>query len=151
MRLREGSGISSRGRGGTGRQGHAHRLGEDGGETRRGAVAHDAGQLHGSGRDRREAVRAARGRNGARSRLSDRGGHRGLHDRGVVRGRTRRDRSRALLAAVAAVAKLVVVQAASQLGLLQVSGNVLVGHLLETSLEEINFLFLVLEQSSNHT
>jgi len=39
------------------------------------------------------------------------------------------------------MAKLVVVQAAGQLGLLEMSGNVLVGHLLKTSLQQINLLF----------
>lgn len=33
-----------------------------------------------------------------------------------------------------------VVQAAGELSLLEVRGNVLVGHLLETSLEEVDFL-----------
>jgi hypothetical protein len=46
------------------------------------------------------------------------------------------------LAAVASVRQLVVVKAASQLSLFQMSGNVLIGHLLETSLEKVNFLIL---------
>lgn len=45
------------------------------------------------------------------------------------------------LAAVATMAKLVVVQATGQLGLLEVSGNVLVGHFLKTSLQQIDLLF----------
>lgn len=36
--------------------------------------------------------------------------------------------------------KLVVVQAAGELGLLEVRGDVFVGHLLETCLEEVDFL-----------
>jgi len=36
--------------------------------------------------------------------------------------------------------ELVIVEATSQLSLFQVSGNVLIGHLLETGLEKINFL-----------
>lgn len=38
------------------------------------------------------------------------------------------------------MAKLVVVKAARKLSLLQVSSDVLVGHLLETCLEEVDFL-----------
>lgn len=37
--------------------------------------------------------------------------------------------------------KLVVVQAACELGLLEVRGYMLVGHLLEARLEEIDFFF----------
>lgn len=38
--------------------------------------------------------------------------------------------------------ELVVVQAAGELGLLEVRGDVLIGHLLEARLEEIDFLQL---------
>jgi len=46
------------------------------------------------------------------------------------------------LAAIASVGKLMIVKTASQLGLFQVSGNMFVGHFLEASLKEINFLQL---------
>jgi hypothetical protein len=36
--------------------------------------------------------------------------------------------------------ELMIVEATSQLGLFQVRGDVLIGHLLETSLEKIDFL-----------
>lgn len=39
------------------------------------------------------------------------------------------------------MAELVVVQAASELSLLEMGGNVLVGHLLKSSLEQIDFLY----------
>jgi hypothetical protein len=52
----------------------------------------------------------------------------------------------ATLAAVAPMRKLVVVKTASQLSFFQVSGNMFVGHLLETSLEKINFLHCCVSQ-----
>jgi hypothetical protein len=56
----------------------------------------------------------------------------------------------ATLAAVAPMRKLVVVETASQLSLFQVSGNVFVGHLLETSLEKINFLKCCVSYEQKH-
>lgn len=55
------------------------------------------------------------------------GGRRGRHGGGA-------------LAPVAAMAELVVVQAASKLSLLEVGGDMLVGHLLKSGLEQIDFL-----------
>ena len=52
-------------------------------------------------------------------------------------GSTRRDGSSTLVATVAAVRELVVVKTARQLSLLEVGSNVLVWHLLESSLNEI--------------
>jgi hypothetical protein len=54
-------------------------------------------------------------------------------------GRMRRYRSGALTA-VAAMGELMVVKAASQLCLLQVGSNMLVGHFLQAGLEEVVFL-----------
>jgi hypothetical protein len=51
-----------------------------------------------------------------------------VHHRGLI-GRTRRNRSGAL-AAIASVGKLVVVQAACELGLLEMGSDVLVRHFL---------------------
>lgn len=45
------------------------------------------------------------------------------------------------LAPVAAVAELMVVQTAGKLGLLEVRRDMLVGHLLKPSLEEVDFLY----------
>jgi hypothetical protein len=44
----------------------------------------------------------------------------------------------------------VVVETASQLSLFQVSGNVFVGHLLEASLEKVNFLKCCVSLESKH-
>lgn len=44
------------------------------------------------------------------------------------------------LAAITTMRELMIVEATSQLGLFQVRGDVLIGHLLETSLEKIDFL-----------
>lgn len=64
----------------------------------------------------------------------------GEHDGRVTRGGGRgRHRGRAL-APVAAMAELVVVQAASELRLLEVGSNVLVRHLLKSGLEQVHFL-----------
>lgn len=63
-----------------------------------------------------------------------------LHDWRLCSGFGGGNRIRTLLAAVTSVGKLVIVKATSQLGLFQVSGNVLIRHLLETGLEEIHFL-----------
>lgn len=68
--------------------------------------------------------------------LVDWGWHRVRHDRGVSHGTsTRRGDGVGSLAAVAPMGQLMVVKAAGQLSLLQVSGNMLVGHLLETGLK----------------
>jgi len=69
--------------------------------------------------------------------LVDGGGRDGVHEWGA--GGRARDGGGAL-ATVGAVRQLVVVETASQFGLLEVGGDVLVGHLLKTSLEEIDFL-----------
>lgn len=65
----------------------------------------------------------------------------GRHDRGLSSGARarRRDRVRSL-AAVAAMRELVVMEATCQLSLLQVVGNVLVGHFLETGLKKVDLL-----------
>lgn len=65
---------------------------------------------------------------------------RGLHERGVSIGRRARRHGRCPLAPVAAVAQLVVVQAACQLRLLQMGGDVLVRHLLQAGLKQVNLL-----------
>jgi hypothetical protein len=54
------------------------------------------------------------------------------------------------LAAVAPMRQLVVVKTASQLSLFQVSGNVFVRHLLEASLEKVNFLKCCVSLESEH-
>lgn len=54
------------------------------------------------------------------------------------------------LAAVAPMRQLVVVKTTSQLSLFQVSSNVFVGHLLEASLEKINFLHCGVSKESKH-
>jgi hypothetical protein len=46
--------------------------------------------------------------------------------------------------------QLVVVKTASQLSLFQVSGNVFVRHLLEASLEKVNFLQFCVSLQSKH-
>lgn len=65
----------------------------------------------------------------------------GEHDGRVSRGRGRRRHGGRALTPVAAMAELVVVQAASELSLLEVGGDVLVGHLLKSGLEQIDFLY----------
>lgn len=58
------------------------------------------------------------------------------HDWGVSHGTsTRRGDGVGSLAAIAPVGQLMIVKAASQLGLLQVSGDMLVRHLLEARLK----------------
>jgi hypothetical protein len=65
----------------------------------------------------------------------------GRHDRGLSSGvRTRRRDRICSLAAVAAMRELVVMEATCQLSLLQVVGNVLVGHFLETGLKKVDLL-----------
>lgn len=64
----------------------------------------------------------------------------GEHDGRVTRRGGRGRHGGRALAPIAAMAELVVVQAASELGLLEVGGNVLVGHLLKSGLEQIDFL-----------
>lgn len=67
--------------------------------------------------------------------------HGSLHDGRVHHGPSVRRGDRVgPLAAVAPMRQLVVVEATCQLGLFQMSGDVLVWHLLETSLQKINFL-----------
>lgn len=70
----------------------------------------------------------------------DRGRHRSRHGGRVAAGRGAGRDARCALAAVRAMAKLVVMQAACQLSFLQVGGDVLVGHLLEACLEQVHFL-----------
>lgn len=72
--------------------------------------------------------------------LVDWGWHGGLKDRRVNCRSSAGGDGASSLAAVASVGQLVVVKATSQLGLFQVSGNVLVWHLLEAGLKKINFL-----------
>lgn len=117
-------------------EGHVGGLGQDGGQARGvgggvvvvvvGGVAHDGGELDGGA----VAAEGARGRDGARGGLVDGRGDGGEHDGRVAGRRRRRRHGRGALAAVAAVAELVVVQAAGELCLLEVRGDVLVGHLL---------------------
>lgn len=64
----------------------------------------------------------------------------GEHDGRVSSGRRRGRHGGRALTPVAAMAELVVVQAASELGLLEMGGDVLVGHLLKPGLEQIDFL-----------
>lgn len=122
---------------------HVGGLGQDGRQpgrvVRADAGAHDAGQL--DARGRRVAGEGARGRHAAAGGLVDRARDGGGHYGGVAgRGRAGGHRGRPL-AAVAAVAQLVVVQAARELRLLQVGGDVLVGHLLQAGLEQVDFLY----------
>ena len=75
----------------------------------------------------------------------------------MSRGASTRGRHRVgPLAAVAAMRELVVVKATCQFSLFQVVGNVLIGHFLEPSLEEVDFLetiskTLSCRSSSTHT
>jgi len=69
--------------------------------------------------------------------------HGGRHDRRMCCGsRARRGHRVGSLAAITAMRKLVIMEATSQLGLLQVRGNVLVRHFLEPGLKKIYFLSL---------
>ena len=71
------------------------------------------------------------------------GRHGGRHDRRMCcGGRVRRGHGVGSLAAITAMRKLVIMEATSQLGLLQVRGNVLIRHFLETGLKKIDFLSL---------
>lgn len=67
------------------------------------------------------------------------GGWYGWMDGGLRRRGAGGDRS-GPLAAIAAVGELMIMEAAGQLGLFQMSGDVLVGHFLETGLEKVDFL-----------
>ena len=129
------------------RKGHGSGLGEDGREARGGVGGsggrHDAGEFDAD----RAGGAVGTGRHGrgdgpaGAAVLVDRRGNRGLEDGRVPAvGGTRRHGGGAL-AAVAAVAELVVVKTACKLRLLQVGGDVLVGHLLHACLEEISFLY----------
>jgi hypothetical protein len=81
------------------------------------------------------------GRNGLEVGLVDWGRHGDWHDGRVNHGAsTRRGDRVGPLAAVTSVRQLVVVKTACQLSLFQVSSDVLVRHLLETSLEKIHLL-----------
>ena len=74
-------------------------------------------------------------------RLVDRGWHGDRHDRRLSHGPgTGRGDGVGTLAAVAPVRKLMVMEAASQLSLFQVSGDMLIWHFLETGLKKIHFL-----------
>lgn len=140
--------LQGRVAGGTEGQRHVGGLGEDGGQAGRVAVVevaavvvlvHDAGELDAAlagvaakGAGRRDAA-AAGG-------LVDGRGDGGEHHGGVAGRGAAGGHGGGALATVAAVAELVVVQAACELGLLQVRGDVLVGHLLQAGLEQINLL-----------
>jgi hypothetical protein len=100
-----------------------------------------AGLGSGDGVRRSVAAGASRGRHGPGNVVPAGAGHRDGHDgRDVGAGRARGG----ALATVAAVGELVVVETASQLGLLEVSSNVLVRHLLHASLEQVHFLKMML-------
>lgn len=105
-------------------------------------VAHDARKLNTVGWRHGAAVAddGTQGGHATARCLVDGARDRGGHDGRVAAGRAARGHGCCSLAAVAAVAELVVVETACELRLLQVSSNVLVRHLLETSLEEIDFL-----------
>ena len=100
----------------------------------------------GSGREldmvwRSRRLRVVRWANGSHLGLMDRRRHRGSHDGRVgSRSSARGSKRVGSLAAVASVGKLMIVKAARELSLFQVSSNVLVGHLLKTSLKKIHFL-----------
>lgn len=139
----QGGGVARRAEG-EGR--HVGGLGEDGGQARRVAVvgaaaAHDAGQLDAAlAADSVAGKRAGGGDAAAAGALVDRRGDAREHH-GRVAGRgAAGGHGGGALAAVAAVAELVVVQAAGELGLLQVRGDVLVGHLLQAGLKQVNLL-----------
>lgn len=68
-------------------------------------------------------------------------GNRGLEDGRVSAAGGRGRDTRCALAAVAAMAQLVVMEATGQLCFLEVCCDVLVGHLLETCLEQVNLLW----------
>lgn len=80
--------------------------------------------------------------------LVDGGWHGMVHDGRVRHGSSAGGHRSTTLAAVATMRQLVVVKTAGQLSLFQVSGNVFVGHLLEASLEKINFLQFGVRQES---
>lgn len=131
--------------GGAQGQRHAGGLGQDGGQPRGragvDASVHDAGELHAAGGARvAVADDGPGGRHAAAGGLMDGARDRGLHEGGVSVGRRARRHGRRPLAAVAAVAQLVVVQAACQLRLLQMGGDVLVRHLLQAGLKKVYFL-----------
>jgi hypothetical protein len=126
------------------------------GEVARGAVGVGAGEKCGSSgkldvlwRLRRVVIGWWRDRL-HRAILVDGRWHGMVHDgRMSHRPSTGGDRASAL-AAVAPMRKLVVVKTTSQLSLFQVGGNVFVWHLLEASLEKINFLQCHVSQESKH-
>lgn len=128
------------------RQGETHvgGLGQDGGEARRvvrpysGGV-HDARQLNGG----RVTGEGAGRRHAAAGSLMNGTRDGGVHERRVAgRGGAGGHGGRAL-ATVAAMAELVIVQAAGELCLLQVGGDMLVRHLLQPCLEQVDFLYVL--------
>lgn len=141
-------------RGGQG-QAHVCRLGQDGGQTGRvvvgnahdsaGGRVHDGGQLHAArgGWVTVAAHGSGRGHAAGGCVFMDRGRDAGVHDGGVARGGAAGRHGGRALTAVATMGKLVVVQAACELGFLQVGGNMFVWHFLQASLEQVNFLFYV--------
>lgn len=129
-----------------GAEGEAHvgRLGQDGRQpggvvVGADAGAHDAGELDAGG-GAVAAEGAGRGHAAAGGLVDGARDGRG-HDGGVASRRRARGHGGRPLAAVAAVAELVVVQAAGELGLLEVGGDVLVRHLLQAGLEQVDFLY----------
>lgn len=99
-------------------------------------------ELHMNWRSRRVRISCWRDRlDGNVFVLADGRGHSMCHfGRVDSRAGTGRGDGACSLAAVASMRELMVMKTASQLSLFQVSGNVLVGHLLETSLKKIDFL-----------
>lgn len=141
VRLSHGSRIAHRRRWHRRWQRHHHGLREDLWQSRgRRAVGNDSRELHGSRGGDPEAACRRRRRDGPRRRLASRRGHAHGHDGRLTCRRARGGRV-CSLAAVVAMTELVVVEATGKLRLLEMSGDMLVGHLLHASLQEVQLLY----------
>lgn len=124
-------------RGGSGAKSHGIGLGKDVVNAGRVVVGYDARQLDIVGRGRRyNVVLVVRARRGQRAGRAGHGRSKGWRSVGTGRSRG------CPLAATTSMGELVVVQTASELSLVEVGGDVLVGHLLETSAKKICFLYI---------
>lgn len=116
---------------------HGHGLGEDGGQRGVCPAIRDSGELHVAGRRRRRRRAVALGspvrRDGPRRSVTRRRRNRGRH---VQRAIQRRGRRQGVLPPAAAVGELMEVQPTGELRLLEMVGDVFVGHLLVASLDE---------------
>lgn len=135
IRLRRGCGVG---------ESHGGGLREDGWQPRHLSGGHDAGELDAAAavaRGRRAIAHGAPGGRGrARHAFAGRAGSPLCHGRRVIVGGASRRAGRSALTSVAAVGELVIVKTTCQFRLLEMRRNVLVGHLLEASLEEIVLL-----------